>query len=219
MDFYIAFKLIVPMCYLKEIYMKIEFELTEQDFVDFNIFHFENSKSVRSAHRKARFLAPVLFMAIPFVMKNVSEIPFLYWFVIFLILSILWVTLYPARMKKSIEKSVRKVLLERPNSIFGKKTVTLTDKGILTSGEDNNSEISYSAISEISESKKGTLYLYNSSLSAIIIPQSAFKYDTHKKEFLDELNKKRGSSSVQPELKKEPEQPKRKSIYDIMDDI
>ena len=63
--------------------MKLKYNLTEDDYINFNIAHMKNSKSLKRTMMINRFLTPLIFLVMPFVLVNISNIPFGYWAVIF----------------------------------------------------------------------------------------------------------------------------------------
>ncbi len=190
--------------------MKLEYEINEQDYIDLNVHHFENSKTIQSAHNKSRFAAPVLFLALPFVMKNTSTIPFWYWMTMFGILAVLWVIFYPSWMKKYYIKQTKKMLREKTNNgILGQKTLSLTEQGIITQGDGDETLTSYGNISQVAEGKTA-VYLYNSAVSAIIVPNRAFSSSEQKAEFIREVKNKIPAKTVSVV-------PHKKGIFDLMD--
>ena len=190
--------------------MQLHYEITEQDYIDLNVHHFENSRTMRRAHNKARFSAPVLFLSLPFVLKDVTSIPFWYWMSLFGITAVLWLIFYTNWTKKYYIRQTKRMLLEGNNSSFlGSKTLTLTENGIVTKGEGDETTTSYSSISQISEGRSA-IYLYNSAISAIMVPYRAFSSKEQQEEFLQEIRTRvpsRGAASS----------PSKKSIFRTMD--
>lgn len=186
--------------------MKLEFNLTEQDYIDFNLYHFDHSKSIQHAHNKSRFGAAIAYLALPFVLVNVTEIPFAWWMTTFSIVAIVWILLFPSSMKKFYTKQIKKVLQEKNNSFFGKKILELRDDGVMTKGDSDETMTSYHSISQIAESN-GNLYLYNSSVSAIIVPASAFSSSDERKAFIETLR---------PRIQEQPT-PEKQNLFSTMD--
>ena len=71
--------------------MEIKYNLTEEDYLNFNLFHVKNSNTVKRALNIQRFLFPVLFIVISYLFSKMTEISFLGVFIPFLLISILWV--------------------------------------------------------------------------------------------------------------------------------
>ncbi|MGM7636796.1 hypothetical protein [Bacillus sp. Hm123] len=75
--------------------MEINYNLTEEDYLNFNMFHVKNSKAVKRVLNMQRFLTPILFIIASFVFSKVGSMPFLGLFITFLVVSILWIIFYP----------------------------------------------------------------------------------------------------------------------------
>lgn len=189
--------------------MKLEYTLTDQDYINFNLSFAETSSTVKKSMLRARLTGPVLFLALPFVLQNVSDIPFIYWMSVMGFTAVGWFFFLPSLMKRSTIRSVRKILKERGESFLGPKTLELTDGGIITRGTDSASTTAYSAIQQIVP-YKGGLYLYTGALAAIMIAPNAFTSDAHRNEFIQALE----ARLPQPL----PQQAERKAgIFDKMD--
>lgn len=175
--------------------MKLSFELTEQDYIDFNLHYFDTSPTMRRSHNKSRLAGTLLFFVLPPVLRNMTDIPFWYWMTTLGIAGILWFFYFPKMMKRLYTKQIRKLLKEQKNYFIGKKTLELTSDGILTKGEDGESTVLYSSISKLQQ-HNGAIYLYNSAVSAIIIPADAFLSEKERNDFLN---------NITPHLNLEPE--------------
>lgn len=44
--------------------MKVSFELTRQDYIEYNVFHQQNSKTCRKSMQMIRFSKPIIFLDI-----------------------------------------------------------------------------------------------------------------------------------------------------------
>ena len=70
--------------------MKLEFNITEEDYINFNIYHMNMSKTYRRTIFKQRYIVPIIFLIAPFLFVKISKIPFLYWMVVYGVLYIIW---------------------------------------------------------------------------------------------------------------------------------
>lgn len=187
--------------------MKLYFNFTEEQYIDFNMHYYKTSKVIQKSILKSRILGPVLFMVIPFVMPKPSGLAAYIQFIVPAIISVLWFFFIPKYSKSRYSKAVKKMLRERDNSIFGKKELLLSDENILIKGEFQETKTDFSSIIDIQESDKA-IYLFIAAASAIIIPNEAFESQAQKQEFLDKIYSK-------VTIKKQTEN--KKSIFDKMD--
>ncbi len=188
--------------------MRLEYTLTEDDYINLNFSYAESSASMKKSMRRARITGPVMFLILPFVMKNVSSISFIYWMGIFSIAAAGWFFLLPGIIKKNTVKQIKKMLAEKDKGFLGQKVLELRPEGIMTKGTDEETMTSYNTVEDITE-YKGGVYIYTSSISAIMISPGAFASDKDRKDFLDELKSK---TNIKPK-------PAKKSIYDKIDSM
>ena len=79
--------------------MTIEFDVTEQDCIDFNLFHLGHSKGEKRTSFLLRFLPPISFLFCGFVMLPVM-----------IVVSVLWIILYPKFHKKITTNIINNLL-------------------------------------------------------------------------------------------------------------
>ncbi|GEK91235.1 YcxB family protein [Alkalibacterium kapii] len=169
--------------------MKLEYELTEEDYLNFNIYHSRKSPSIKKKIFIQRIMGPIIFMITPFVVTNFSDIPLWYWLTIFIFMSIVWFIYYPKYVNWELKKGVEKMLEEGNNeNLFDRKSLTITEEGLREVSSIGSSNVSWDKINSVDETKE-YIYVYISSLSAHIIPKRAFNDPNEQKNFLNELMK------------------------------
>lgn len=188
--------------------MKLVYNLTEQDYINFNMSYAETSDTLKKSMLRARITGPVMFLLLPFVLKNVTDIPFTYWMILFGIVAAAWFFLLPVFIQKNTVKQIKKMLREKGNNFLGDKVLELRPDGIMTKGVEDETITSYKAVEDITQ-YKGGVYIYTSSISAIMISPGAFESDQHRNEFIKELMAK---THIRPKASK-------KSIYDKIDNL
>lgn len=87
--------------------MEIKYNLTEDDYINFNMFHIKNSKSAMRSLKGQRFAVPIIYIILPFVFPNALDSTFIFTLVAFLIVSILWVIFYPKYFYKSVNRRLK----------------------------------------------------------------------------------------------------------------
>lgn len=168
--------------------MKIKYNLTEDDYVNFNIYHLKNSSSLKRSIMINRFLTPLIFLVMPFVLGNISNISFGYWAVIFVLTYILWVVLYEKNLYKINKKRIIKMLKENSNEgLLGEKTLEVDEKQIKSIDKSGESTIYIKTIKNIVEDKE-YIFVYTNSVEAIVIPLRAFSNNEDKEKFKALLN-------------------------------
>lgn len=151
--------------------MEIKYNLTEEDYLNFNLFHVKNSNTVKRALNIQRFLFPVLFIVISYLFSKMTEISFLGVFIPFLLISILWVIFYPKYFYRFIIRNTKKLIREGKNEdLLGEHRMTLSEEGIVDTTSNKETKVTWSGIQMIKEDEH-SIYLYNSSVSAYILPK------------------------------------------------
>lgn len=171
--------------------MELKFELLEEDYINFNINHANKSPSLKRNVTLIRILGPVTFLIAPFIIIRFSEIPLWYWMTLFGITSIIWLLFYPKHFDWEMRRRIKKMLEEgNSENLFKERKISLTDKAIIETSSSSQSSTIWSKIDRVEETDR-YIYIYNSSISAYIIPKRVFKDDKEKANFLEELSKQR----------------------------
>lgn len=169
--------------------MELEFELIEEDYINYNIDHAKKSSSVKKNIMTQRLLGPILFLTIPFVIRRYTEIPLWYWLTLFGICSVVWIVFYPKYFNWEMTRRVKKMLKEGNNeNIFIKRKITLSSQGILEISAIGETNIAWEKVEKVEETDE-YIYIYISSISAHIIPKRVFKDENEKQMFIKEIKK------------------------------
>ena len=149
--------------------MKIKYNLTEEDYLEFNMFHVKNLKAVKRTLNLQRFLTPIFFIIASFVLSKVGSMSFLEVFITFLVVSIIWVIFYPRYFYSYVIRNTKKMIKEGKNDgLLGEHYMVLSEDGIIDSTSNGETKVTWSGINTLSEDRQN-IYLYNSSVSAYIL--------------------------------------------------
>ena len=147
--------------------MEINYNLTEKDYINFNLYHIKKSETGKKALNMQRFLSPVLFIISAYIISIFSEISIILVHIIFLIISIIWVIYYPKYFYGLITRNVKKMIKEGKNDgLLGDHHLIMTDEGIVDTSSNRETKVSWPGIVNFLEDNEN-LYLYNSAVSAI----------------------------------------------------
>ncbi len=151
--------------------MEIYYELTEDDYIKFNLYHIKNSKTGKQALALQRFLTPLFFIIISYVYSMISNKSFLPLFITFLVMSILWVIFYPKYFYGLIARNAKKMIKEGKNDgLLGNHQLKLTEEGLVDTSSNKETKVTWPGITSVREND-GYFFLYNSSVSAYILPK------------------------------------------------
>jgi hypothetical protein len=134
-----------------------------------------NSETANRSLKTQRFATPFVYIIFAYIFANLADIPFLYALIPFLIVGILWVIFYPKYFQTRILSQTKNMIREGKNEgLLGEHTMTLSEDGIVDSNPNGETKVNWSGIIKFTEDSSN-LYLYNSSVSAYIIPKRELK--------------------------------------------
>jgi hypothetical protein len=167
--------------------LKVEFNLTKDDYIAFNMYYLENSATIKRTLFIHRYFVSLVFLVLPFLLAAVSDVPFMIWLVLYGLAFILWIIFYPRYFMSITKKRIIKMIDEGKNShMFGFRSITLTETGVEETKEHGESKTAWSSIEKVEE-LQDYLYIFVGSLNAYIVPDRAFDNDEQKNEFLQIL--------------------------------
>lgn len=153
--------------------LEINYILTERDYLKFNLFHAKNSKTVSKSLALQRFLAPVIFLIGAFVFSWIGNESFIGLLITFSIIGVLWIIYYPKYFYGLIIKNTRKMLNEGKNDgLLGEHKMILSEIGIIDSNINSETQVKWIGIKKFEE-VDNYFYIYNTAVSAYILPKSS----------------------------------------------
>ena len=157
--------------------MKLRYTLTQDNYLDFNIFHALNSAPAKALLRRTRTRPPVVWLLAFLVFCGYSlytsgQMPTVLAYII-LSMSVLWYFLYPLCHRKTLEWRLKRRLAGGGRESMGEVTLAALDDCLRAEDAGGVREVPYDEIERLVESK-GCLYIYIGENSAVIVPLAAF---------------------------------------------
>lgn len=148
--------------------VKLEYKLTEEDLVAFNIYHIAHSSLHRSEQHKARVIPSALLAAFGAAMYALDRATIL--LVIYVALGVAWYLLCPRYLASRYRRNVRKHVGEISSDLV-KAPVVLEprDDGIYGSSFTGETKYNYAAVGEIVEDG-GYTFVFLGKGMAFILP-------------------------------------------------
>lgn len=164
------------------IIIEFKFEVTEEDYIKFNLYHAESSKPHKRTYNTLRYLLPLLFsVPIYATATSVLKQPKLYWIIIAVLFAVIWIVTYPKQYKRLIRRETEKILRDGDNSlIVGKKTMIIDDEEIKVITEDSSESTLKRGIKDI-KIYDDMILIYLSGITAHIIPTRYLDGETRRK--------------------------------------
>lgn len=161
--------------------MKVTFDLTLQDYIDFTVFHSKNSKRLKFQVETYRIFTSLIPIIIGLIIMWFDDSNDVYLMIFSSLISIIVFFYLP----KYFYDDMIKTEVFNNDIILGKKTLEFYDDIM----RFNNINLRYDSITCIKQSDSA-IYLFRSYMSVFIIPFRVFELDEQKQEFIDYINSK-----------------------------
>ena len=162
---------------------EFKYNVTKQDYLEFNLFHINNAAYPRKTIMFRRYGYPVSFLVLALLLAYITKHPIIS-FSVNGAFAILWIAFYKKltilMTKKHIEKLGRTSKLPYNNDVLLK----FDDDFIHEKTEEGELKIKYSALTQI-EISDSAIYLYHNALQAFIIPLRVFANEQEKNTFIE----------------------------------
>ena len=174
--------------------MRLHYTVSEDDYLEFNIYHARHAPNYARTLISLSLLAPVIIIALTAAAMTFFTIPAYVWGVLASAACLYWVVTVQRRFENIIKRHVRK-LTGKINEFTGDYVLETHENGLTYEGNGERSEIAYSRVNKVA-ADRGRLYILLGALSAIIVPESAFAGPEQRREFLDILRLKCPEAAV-----------------------
>lgn len=167
--------------------MELKYEVTEEDYIKFNIYHAENSKAHKKTYNMLKYYIPILCgIIIYFTGPSLFKQPKFYWGIIAILFLIIWIVGFPKRHRKLIRKSVERMLKDGDNSsMICKNTMIIRDNDIKVINKHSTEITSREGIKEL-RVYDDMILIYLSGFTAHIVP-TRYLTEENKEELLERL--------------------------------
>lgn len=176
--------------------MEIEYELTLDDHIAFNLYHARHSPTMRRNYL-INYLSPVIVFLILslymlFDIKMNSHAYSAIWIpMILMMLVLLWLYWVPRYYVKALKTHVKKINSEGKNkdkTTFGKVKLTFEPTEIKIVGENSEAKANWKAIEKITPTEQH-VFMFTAPNFALIIPKRAFPDEAKCREFIETAKK------------------------------
>lgn len=172
--------------------MKIEFNLTKDDYIAFNMHHIETSPTIRRSLLIQQYGVSVIFLIVPYFFSRISRAPMLASFIVYGAIFLAWILYYPKYFMHATKKRIIKLIDEGDNSaILGIHSITLTDEGIVQESRTGESKSTWGSVKRIDETSEH-IYIFIGTVNAYLVPKRDFEGKIHMEAFIDMLREKTG---------------------------
>ena len=171
--------------------MKIDYTLTKEDYIAYNIHHIEHSPTLKRSINIQRYGLALIFLIFPFIIAGFTQIPLQLWLIVYGTVFIVWIRFYPKYFVNSTKKRILRLIEEGNNSsLFGPRSIIMTEEGVEEISEQGESRVTWNFIDRIEETQD-YIYIYTSSVNAYVVPVRAFQNILEKNAFMEILKSKK----------------------------
>lgn len=171
---------------------KFVFSLSEQDYLDFNMFHTFESKTGKKQYTRLRLMTSGLFLAagiLYLLLYGFNSDGFVY-LGAFSLLAVVFYFIYKPLLRASVKRQIKFYKKQGKLPYSPKATMTFGEACFTEVTETNKSEYVYSLICDAYIVNDRKIYLYISQVQAFILPVSAFESKTQLDAFLTFIGEK-----------------------------
>jgi len=174
----------------------IEYDLSEQDYINLNLYHAEHSKQGKKTAWMMKLGIPLLtfIVFVVFARHNVFDFGTAWTIGLGVVVAIAGVFLYPKLLQQIVSSSLRRAMSEGKCSFIGPWKLTLQEDCIEEVSANTTAYTKYSAVEKVG-CGYDSLFVYIGAIQALVIPLSAFASDEQRDEFLAILKSKTGLSA------------------------
>lgn len=164
--------------------MEINFEVTKEDYIKFNLYHFDNSSSYKKNTKLVRYGVPICFLFINMMMQtSVEDI-----IIDTVISAAIWIAIFPKMNKFLTKKGIEKLIKEGDNTeLFGSKRIIIDEESITIFNKSSTERVLKSAIKDV-KIYDDIIVIYTSSMTAYIVPTRYLEGDL-KADFIKQVSK------------------------------
>jgi len=167
--------------------MKLSYTVSEDDYIQYSIFHYENSKTGRAQRKIFLVLLIAGLFGLDYLMNGRISLTPITTLTIF---CGIWFTFGKKLYRKFLAFLVKQQLSEgKRNEFTGCRTLELLAGTIRMVGEQRTVEVPYESVERLANDDERQ-YVYIGAISAYIIPFSAFADKEEKQKFLRTLKEK-----------------------------
>lgn len=160
--------------------MNIQFKLTNNDFLTYQLYTSSTSKLHQKERLRARLLVPLIYLG--FVVFSIYNDDSLILITVFTLLAVLWFLFYPFYAKWKYKRHFQKHILHHYKNKINKPVgITLEDDEILIKDVTSDTRIKRAEIKEITEISNHFFIKLSTDVS-LVIPKHVV---SNKSEFID----------------------------------
>jgi|GEM_PF-630787 len=164
------------------------YQISEQDYLDYNLYHMDNAPEMKNRLLLYRLLVPVFFIAWIIVTYN-PEQNFLVKIIFFTAVSVIWWFAIKPILVSSVKKQIQKLVKKGNFSTAHVGTLRFDADMIHVEGGGKTYTVEYAKVERVAVGPSA-VYIYVNGALTCILPFSAFASEGERDEVLQFVNNK-----------------------------
>lgn len=160
---------------------QFEFEISEEEYFDFNLFNLYHIPQNRDRLTINRLVFPLLLMVIALSIGYITK-NYAYYCIAIGIYIVIWELTFDRRIRHSVKRNITKMKTVGKMPYANRRMAKFEEEHFISADNDATVQSSYEAIEKLCRGKSA-FYLYKDALSAYILPYRIFKDDAEKEAF------------------------------------
>lgn len=179
--------------------MKYQITVNEEDYIRFNIFHVNHSKSGKNSKIMMRLRYPILFILLLFIfyIAGVERTLIITEAVFMTVFCVIWCIFLPKIMEKSIRKQIKRMKTQGKLPYRADSEIEFQESMIVEKSEQGELHVNYRDIENIYREQE-YLYIYFGVAQAFIIPCHCLGEDTER--VVEYITEKRAEARIDQEV-------------------
>ena len=154
--------------------MQLQYKITEQDFIDYNMNFVAGDKVVQRQLRRMQLLLAGIILIGGTGLAVLTDSLSIRSVAVYVILAAVMYFYFPRSYQSKVKKNVQRTIRSASNRhICGEKTLTIEGDTVRLTGESEDSTYPFSAFSRVAVAER-QVYLHLDDITALIVPNSAF---------------------------------------------
>ena len=174
---------------------KFTFTLNDDSYYELNKWHNLNSPAGKKNLFRYRARMPLVSLLVIsiFLLTNMDLVLVIGVAVVLTVLSFLWIVLAKAMFLKHLRRNINIMKKSGKLPYGGGNTLLFNEDVFVSVAPEKETKVKYSAIERIVETES-YIFIFTSSIQAVIIPRSAFSDDAEKVRFIAFLESKKAEN-------------------------
>jgi hypothetical protein len=172
--------------------MEIEYELTAEDYVAFNLYNIRHSPGIKKRMMTTRIILALFMLAFTLGMgylMGITQLLFVYILLMAIGVGIFIFFYYPRSVESNLHRQIPRMLKEgKVADSTGMRKVRLAPEGLFNVRPSGEIKVLWDALDRLAAAPD-YVFIYTGDMKGVVIPQRAFEGEVTREAFIQEAQK------------------------------